>query len=144
MKKILILLVMLLNVAVFAVAQDDDADNKKQDGGRIEALKIAYLTKKLNLSTEEAQKFWPIYNQYIAEVRKTRQEARANNTKEIDVEEKLLNIRKRYDGEFSKALTKEKVNTFFRAEKEFGTVLQKELLERRQNQLNRRRLKQIP
>jgi hypothetical protein len=144
MKKILIMLAMVLNVAVFAVAQDDNDADGKQDGGRIEALKIAYLTKKLNLSTEEAQKFWPIYNQYIAEVRKTRQDARANNTKEIDVEEKLLNIRKRYDGEFSKALTKEKVNTFFRAEKEFSTVLRKELLERRQNQLNRRRLKQIP
>lgn len=135
---------MVLNVAVFAVAQDDNDADGKQDGGRIEALKIAYLTKKLNLSTEEAQKFWPIYNQYIGEVRKTRADARANNTKEIDVEEKLLNIRKRYDGEFSKALTKEKVNTFFRAEKEFGAVLRKELLERRQNQLNRRRLKQIP
>jgi hypothetical protein len=140
MKKYLMMLVMVFGVAGFAVAQDDNAKEGKQDGGRIEALKIAYLTKKLNLSTGEAQKFWPIYNQYIAEVRKTRADARANKTEEIKVDESLLNIRKKYDGEFSKALSKEKVNTFFRAEKEFGTVLQRELLERRQNQLNRRRL----
>ena len=136
---------MIFSVAVHAVAQEDKAEEGKNDGGRLAAYKIAYLTKKLNLSTEEAQKFWPIYNQYEAEVRKTRMDARANKTKEIETEEKLLNIRKRYDGEFSKAISKEKVNTFFRAEKEFGAVIQRELMERRQQQmLNRRRNKQIP
>ena len=142
MKKYLLMLVMFLNVAVLAVAQDDKDGDGKADGGRLAAYKIAYLTKKLNLSTEEAQKFWPIYNQYEAEIRKTRQEARKNNAKDLDTDEKLLNIRKRYDGEFSKALSKEKVNTFFRAEKEFGAVIQRELMERRQNQLNRKRIRQ--
>ena len=141
MRKVYFIITMILAFGFGSYAQ-----NLRQ-GGRpetVEAIKIAYFTRKLNLTPEEAQKFWPIYNQYIAEIRKTRADARANNTKDLDLDEKLLNIRKRYDGEFSKALTKEKVNTFFRAEKEFGTVLQKELLERRQNQLNRRRLKQIP
>ena len=133
--------VMVLNVTALAFAQDDDG-NKKPDGGRLAAYKIAYLTKKLNLSTEEAQKFWPIYNAYEAEIRKTRQDARANKEKEIDTEEKLLKIRKHYDEEFSKALSKEKVNAFFRAEKEFGAEVQRVLMERRQNQLNRKRLRQ--
>jgi hypothetical protein len=31
---------------------------------KIKALKIAFLTSRLNLSTEEAQVFWPIYNAY--------------------------------------------------------------------------------
>jgi hypothetical protein len=143
MKRLLTLLTLFLGLAVVTVAQDDGDDAKNEGGGRIEALKIAYITKKLNLSTDEAQKFWPIYNKYMDEIRKTRVDARLNKAKEIDTEEKLLNIRKRYNGEFTKALTTEKVNSFFRVEKEFGAYLQKELMERRQQRMdNRKRIKQ--
>jgi len=138
MKKIILILLMALGVSVVSVAQDEDG-GEKPNGGRIEALKIAYLTKKLNLSTEEAQRFWPIYNQYMSEVRKTRIDARQNKEGEIPTEEKLLNIRKKYNGEFNKALSSEKVNTFFKAEKEFGTVLQKELMERRMQRMENRK-----
>lgn len=139
MKQFLLIAALFLGVTAISVAQDDNPN----DGGRIEAMKIAYLTKKLNLSTDEAQKFWPIYNKYIDEVRKTRLDARLNKLGEINTEEKLLDIRKRFNGEFGKALSLEKVNSFFRAEKEFGTFLQKELLERRQQRLdNRKRFKQ--
>ena len=31
---------------------------------KIKALKIAYLTEKLDLSSNEAEKFWPIYNKH--------------------------------------------------------------------------------
>jgi hypothetical protein len=137
MKKILLILIIALGVSVISVAQDGDGD--KNNGGRLEALKIGYLTKKLNLSTDEAQKFWPIYNQYMTEIRKTRIDARQNKEGEIPTEEKLLNIRKKYNGEFNKALSSEKVNTFFKAEKEFGTVLQKELMERRMQRMENRK-----
>jgi len=137
MKKILLILVFALGVSVVSVAQDEGGE--KGNGGRLEALKIAYLTKKLNLSTEEAQKFWPIYNQYMNEIRTTRIDARQNKEGEIPTEEKLLNIRKKYNGEFNKALSSEKVNTFFKAEKEFGTVLQKELMERRMQRMENRK-----
>ena len=137
MKKILLILVMALGISVVSNAQDDDGE--KGNGSRIEALKIAYLTKKLNLSTDEAQRFWPIYNQYMGEIRKTRMDARQNKEGELPTEEKLLNIRKKYNGEFNKALSTEKINTFFKAEKEFGTVLQKEMMERRMQKAENRR-----
>src|SRR5215831_16171607 len=141
MKKLLIIVMVFLGIAAPVLAQDDTG--AKNDGGRIEALKIGYLTKKLNLSTEEAQKFWPIYNKYSEEIRKVRIDARANSEKEINTEEKILNVRKKYEPEFNKALSPEKVNTFFRAEKEFGGFLQKELMERRQQNIeNRKRFKQ--
>ncbi|MFL5744236.1 MAG: hypothetical protein ACJ751_06200 [Niastella sp.] len=139
MKKIILIIVMALGISAVSLAQDDNDAGQKGNGSRIEALKIAYLTKKLNLSTDEAQKFWPIYNEYMGEIRKTRIDARQNQEGEIPTEEKLLNIRKKYNGEFNKALSSEKVNTFFKAEKEFGTVLQKELLERRMQKMENRR-----
>lgn len=141
MKKILFITAMLLGMVATTFSQDEDGGDGKAGGGKVEALKIAFLTQKLNLTTEEAQKFWPIYNNYIKEVRQTRITARQNKEKDIDTDEKLLNIRKKYDTEFGKALSKEKVNTFFRAEKEFGAFLQKELLERRQQRLDNRKQK---
>jgi len=138
MKKYLLIISLLLGFTIAGMSQDED----KKDGGRIEALKIAYLTRKLNLTTEEAQKFWPVYNKYADELRKVQIEARQNNTSEIDRDEKVLNIRKRYNGEFSKALSAEKANSFFRVEKEFNSFLQKEMIERRQNKLDRNRIRQ--
>jgi len=109
-----------------------------QDGERIQALKIAYLTKKLDLSPEEAQRFWPIYNKYTEEIRTVRQAHKP----ELETEEDILKVRKKYNGEFAKALSAEKVNTFFRSEKDFGAIIQRELQERRMNrQLNKRGLR---
>jgi hypothetical protein len=74
-------------------------------------------------------------------LREARAEQRRNKATEIETEEKILNIRKKYNKEFSNALSAEKVNTFFRSEREFGNYVQKELSERRQlrQQLNRDR-----
>ena len=136
---------MFISVMVTALAQDDDGD-EKAGGGRIEAMKIAWITKKLDLKPEEAQKFWPIYNQYTQEIRKTRKEARDAKEDDIKTQEKLLNIRKKDDGELGKAISKDKVNTFFRSEREFLAEVQKRIMERRQQQNGgaRRRLNQIP
>jgi hypothetical protein len=40
------------------------AQNNKGSHEKIKTLKIAYLTEQLGLSPNEAEKFWPIYNQY--------------------------------------------------------------------------------
>jgi hypothetical protein len=102
-----------------------------QNGNRLEALKIAYITNKLNLSPEEAQKFWPIYNQYSLELKVARLKAINNKSSEIELDENLLNIRKKYSTQFSQVLPPSKVDAFFRSEKEFGHFVEKEM-ERRQ------------
>jgi len=136
MKRLLPILFLICTLSVYS-----QTDGDKQGGGRIEALKIGYLTKRLNLTPEEAQKFWPVYNNYTSEMRQVRMEQRRNQTSEIEAEEKVLKIRKKYNDEFSRAISADKVNTFFRSEKEFSGYVQKELSERRQlrQQLNRDR-----
>ena len=101
-----------------------------RDGDRLEALKIAYRTQKLNLTTEEAQRFWPVYNQYIADMKKVRVSETGGD--EIEKDEKILAVRKKYQGDFGKALSPERANDFFRAEKEFYGFVAKELQQRRQ------------
>ena len=107
---------------------------RAQNGNRLEALKIAYITNKLNLSPEEAQKFWPIYNQYSLELKVARMKAVNNNSSEIELDESLLNIRKKYSTQFSQVLPPAKVDTFFKSEKEFGHFVE--------NEMERRQLKQ--
>jgi hypothetical protein len=129
MKHLLTILFLICTLSLFSQRNNLTQD---ADGSRIEALKIAYITKKLNLSPDEAQKFWPIYNSYANEMREVRRDQRNNNSSELDTEEKYLRIRKKYNSEFSRALSPDKVNTFFRSEKDFGNFVQKELSERRQ------------
>jgi len=119
-------LILLLTIGSFALL-------KAQDGERLQALKIAYLTKKLDLSPEEAQRFWPIYNKYTEEIRNIRIEQLQKKTPELEVEDKILGVRKKYNGEFNKALSAEKVDRFFRSEKDFNILIQRELQERRMN-----------
>ncbi len=115
---------------------------RAQDGERLEAIKIAFLTKKLDLSPEEAQRFWPIYNRYTDEIKSIRLEQKQKGTTELDVEDKILAVRKKYNGEFTKAISAEKVNTFFRSEKEFGNAIRREMQERRmERQLERKGLR---
>lgn len=104
---------------------------RAQNGNRLEALKIAYITNKLNLTPDEAQKFWPIYNQYSVELKVTRLKAINNQSSEIELDESILNIRKKYSVLFNDVLPPKKVNTFFKSEKEFGHFVEKEM-ERRQ------------
>ena len=103
---------------------------------RIEAIKMAYITKQLNLSPDEAQKFWPVYNSYFDEIKKARQ---SNLSDELAFEEKALNIRKRYKADFSRVLNSdERVNNVFTIERNYRDILKKELLNRQQKPGNRK------
>ena len=140
MRVVIFFLGMMFCLLTSALSQE----RNPRDGGRLEAYKIAYLTNKLKLSSEEAQKFWPIYNKYINEIRQTKIQNRQID--EIDLEEKIVNIRKRYKNEFTHALPGERVNQFFKVDKEFNTSVMKELQERRElnqiRQQNKRPIKQ--
>ena len=102
---------------------------KPQDGPNILGLKIAFISRYLNLSTDEAQKFWPVYYDYSDNVRTLRNES---TTDEILFEEKLLNERKKFKVDMKKILgTDERANKALSVDKEFNNVLKKELEERR-------------
>lgn len=122
MKRYLFLIVVIFCFQTAAISQDGSKLTK------LESYKIAFITRKLNLSSEEAQKFWPIYNKYVAELAATRKQK--GEMDEIDFEEKQVGVRKKYRAEFAKVLNEEKANQYFTAEKEFNNTLRKELQER--------------
>ncbi|MDA9339669.1 hypothetical protein N9Q68_01720 [Polaribacter sp.] len=49
---------------VFAFCFSTNAQKRKEHKEKIKLLKISYLTEQLNLTSLEAEKFWPIYNKY--------------------------------------------------------------------------------
>nr|WP_294936372.1 sensor of ECF-type sigma factor [uncultured Flavobacterium sp.] len=61
MKKIITILLLIFSVCTFA--QDRERGREKHME-RIKALRVAFISDRLDLSPEEAQKFWPIFNQY--------------------------------------------------------------------------------
>lgn len=100
-------------------------------GEKLEAIKVAYITKELNLTADEAQKFWPLYNQYFEELKKARAE---NRNDELVFEEKALNIRKKYRTEFKKVLNDDtRVNKVFVIDRNFKEILRKEMQNRQKN-----------
>ena len=130
MKKLFSVLVILCWLARPAQSQG----RQGPFAGQLEAMKTGYITNRLRLTNEEAQKFWPIYNSYAAEVQQAYYNFRHQpNSSEIVLEESLLNIKKKYSVEFLKAIPPPKINEFFKAEKDFNNFVRTEM-QRRQAQ----------
>ncbi len=124
MKKLYIILSFVLTSS-FAMAQEQPApeisEKKQQD---IRALKVAFISKELDLTPEEAEKFWPVYHQYDKEM----EIAAKDNSDAIVRDEKILNVKKKYQGQFTKVLgNQQRMNRLFNAEGRFRQLLIKTL-----------------
>ena len=119
MKNFLLLFVFFFSAFSSTKAQDVDKEKRTE---KIQALKIAFITQKLDLTSEEAQKFWPVYNRYETDIKQVMINNKLGGDA-IDNEEKILNVKKRYKSDFLKVLGAPKTNTLFNAEREFRGVL---------------------
>ena len=127
MKKFTFFLIVSIVISFMGWTQDDQP---LTHGAKLQTLKIAYITRQLHLTSDEAQKFWPVYYSYMAELKKMRQEKKED---ELVFEENVLNIRKKYSGDFKKILnTDDRVNKVLRAERDFNNEIRKELQKRMQ------------
>ncbi|SRR5690554_1473045 len=127
MKQLFITICLIVFYCASGFAQNDSERFQK-----IEIAKVAYITKRLNLSTTEAQKFFPIYNQYRSEMRKIVDQKRATDKKrrsrnELEFDSEILDCKKRYREKFKSAVSASKASQFFEVEREFREQLFKEL-----------------
>jgi hypothetical protein len=132
MRKILYLMLMMLPFS--GMAQDGLRGESKQ---RLEAIQIAYLTKELSLTTQDAEKFWPVYNKYQDELR-----GLLRNGGEEDVlnrQQKALDIRKKYKNDFVKILGADRTNKLFQAEDKFREMVKRELQNRQKRRAGNQR-----
>ena len=89
------------------------AQNSKRE--KIKALKVSFLSEKLNLTEKEAQVFWPIYNSYQNNIHKLRSGGIRAIKKEIKdnyqslTEENANNLLNKLNA-FEENIYKERVN----------------------------------
>jgi len=125
MKK-LILIAILIVVGFQGVRAQND---------RIKALKIAFITQRLQLTPAEAQRFWPVYDQYDNELNAARLDDADPNV--LDRDKRVLAIKEKYMGEFQRIIGPDKTNTLFNAENEFRSILIRRLQNRNQMRMNK-------
>ena len=143
---ILILAVAIFSFCNFALAQDGEMNGNVKE--KIEAEKVAFLTKKMDLTSAESQAFWPVYNQYRKELEATRQDKKdlLHDTKKnfetagdaeiekailegFNMEQHELDLKKKYYTEFKKVITTKKIVKLYRAERQWTLYLVQRLKE---------------
>ncbi len=141
MKNGLVLIMLLVTISLSAQRQgrlDDRLEN-------MEARRVAFITTKLDLTSEQAQQFWPIFNEHRDEEQAIRKEQRElmramvdNDAKSkemldtyMDLEERrVVQMRERVNA-MSGFLSYEQIAKLLRIEKEFVREVLKEVRSRR-------------
>tara|TARA_R110002050_G_scaffold109799_1_gene221376 strand:+ start:109181 stop:109654 length:474 start_codon:yes stop_codon:yes gene_type:complete len=145
MKKQIITILAVLFYAVSGMAQpphemDDPSMGGKQKREKIKAMKVEFITTKLDLSTDEAQKFWPVYNEFtdklMAIEKGRRKMLKENADKELsdaeinkliaynfDTDQKILDLKREYNEKFKKVLSVQKVGLLYQSEHMFKREL---------------------
>lgn len=145
-KLVWVLLPILFATNTFAQGPGDDKD--KED--KIEALKVGFITKELSLTSSEAEKFWPVYNEMDAKMKEIRQSCRKINQELRESEEKIsnddakkklntlfendqkeLDLKKEYSEKFIKIIGEKRTLKLLSLEHEFRRVLLERLKDRK-------------
>jgi len=143
MKRTFILLIVFSSCAVFPLtAQHRMDEQKRQELENLKEKRIAYFTKEIGLTEEEAKEFWPLCNELEQkkfeinrnmrqEIRKVRDAQKAEkNVSDAEYDrlidtitgskEKELEVEKEYLKKIRKILPPEKVFKYQRAEYKFA------------------------
>ena len=137
----------MLSLATVAQAQNDEARQK------IESAKIALISERLGLTPEDAQKFWPIYNEYSQKRRENHKEfaqarrkfnpetATEKETQDMlklgrEVKERQLKLEGEYSERMLKVIDSKQLMSLQNAERDFKRMLLDRLDQRRQQQQN--------
>ena len=132
---VVLLLTALPSLRAQAVRADAEA--------RIENARIAYITRELALTPEQGQRFWPLYNEYSTkrrELRKSHDElrrsasptmtddqARDNLKKILAISKSEISMTEDYFTKFQKVVSARQVAQLYKAEREFGRVMMREM-----------------
>ena len=136
-------------LALLATSQPVQAQLRGRAGqpgtrlGQLDNAKIAFITSRLTLTQDQAQRFWPTYNEFVAKRRELNRSARLlrrdadnsglsdiqlrdNFTQDFAIRQQQLNLEKDYFDKAQKVLTLRQLAQLYQAERDFT----KEVLKR--------------
>ncbi len=138
-------LVLMLVFVLGASAQGQrGARQPDQRMNAIDSRRIAYMTSQMSLSSSEATEFWPIYNEYNAEIEElsdtfrqrreelpeprhmTEEEAGLYVEYEIERFEESARLRREYTQKMLEVVSARQVAILFDAEREFNRIIFRE------------------
>ena len=139
--KILILFILFFSMVTFAQPGSKVKERMHQKKEQLKSMKIAFITTELNLTPDEAVKFWPVFNAFEDKQRELKQEKiknymdRINSDKltEKDAntllsqmessEDELFQLRKKFVSSLKGVLPAVKILKLKKAEEEFSKKL---------------------
>jgi len=153
MRKILLIAVFISISATQLVAQRNDKE-------KIKVLKTAFITNALDLSSKEAEKFWPIYNEYSKIIHKVKNqknrelrrqvrekggidkisdtEATKLLKEHINIDNNVFEAKKTLNTKLDGVIPPKKILKLFKAEHDFNKELLKRFRQRRNEAKNRK------
>ncbi|WP_264538468.1 sensor of ECF-type sigma factor [Flavobacterium sp. N1736] len=141
-KNILPILLFLVSFSFYA--QSDKSDEKRE---KIKAYKVSFLTTELELTSTEAEKFWPIYNAFDDKQFELRHEKMKTYLKRLDgdninslsekdaatllaqiecTDKELYLLREKYMTNLKKVLSAKKILKLKKSEDDFNRKLLKQ------------------
>ena len=130
--RLLSLAALLLTMAPAAQAQ---GGRRAQRLGQLENAKIAFITNRVALTQDQAQRFWPLYNEFSDRRRElnrsgrllrrditegmTDQQLRDSFAQAFNTRQQELNLEKEYFDKFQKVISLRQVAQLFQAERDF-------------------------
>ncbi len=132
------------------ICQAQPAKNRMEE--RIAAFKVNFFTHQLQLSPEESQKFWPIYNQYEKDKENLRNQYRLDRrielmsdeevadfiSQHLEFEEKMVALKRDFFNQVREVLPIRKVAMIPKVEQRFKKALLDEMRQRRDDRPPRR------
>ena len=115
---------------------------------RIHSLKVAYITDRIQLTSEQSAAFWPVYNEYEREMQSTRKQFANQNhdnrpmsdeasmhliDDNLDYQQRVLDIKKKYKDQFLKILSPQQLVDLYKAERQFKLMLIQQLKQKHGN-----------
>ena len=142
----------LFPIIFLLVASLSFSQGFKEKREKVKALKVAYITEQLELTTDEAQKFWPIYNAFDEKqselrhekmraildrfkpgnVEKLSEKDASNSLAQMEkIEEDLFNLKKKFIKDLQSVISAKKIIKLKKAEEDFNRELLKQMQEKR-------------
>jgi len=131
-------IVLILSSSAYAQKSDEINNHKRMARANIDGAKVGIITQKLNLTVEEAEKFWPIYNEYdnkrkslvktLREIKKNRDSLNDKKNQELvnsrfKIKQELLDLEKEYSKRLSNIISQRQLLDLLYVEQDFHRML---------------------